>query len=97
MEKKLYMTQSETAQEIKNEIDKITSYIRDCEGRTRQGENIPLEGLDKKVSEICLNVEKLSEEEGRKLDASMQKLIFSLDQLAEAIKNHFENTSEDVK
>jgi hypothetical protein len=74
------------AADVALHLKQVTDYVVDCERRVTRGEIMELQGLDKKVKEICDAVAELPQDEAQALEAQMGQLIEGLEHLADAIR-----------
>lgn len=78
--------QSDAADTIAKEIQKIIDYIRDCEVRAARGEVLELQGLDQNVLIICNKITGLDIPHSKTVEPLMTSLIEALDNLASTLK-----------
>jgi len=76
--------------ELEKRLKTIVDYVRECQARVTKGEILSLQGLDDKVIELCDDITKLPENEGRSLESQMSLLIESLEVLASGMKEQQE-------
>lgn len=77
---------TDDAAEVAQRLKAIVDYVRDCQARVVKGEIMDLQGLDKKVVDLCDAIAKLPEEDGHAMEGQMGVLIESLETLARTMK-----------
>ncbi len=78
----------DTHEDTRQRLKAITDYVQDCQRRVVKGDIMDLQGLDRRVLDICQAVTRLPTGEARALEIPMQQLIAALDVLATTMRDH---------
>lgn len=77
-------------EDLKERLERTIDYVRDCSVRVGNGEIMDLTGLDKTVTKMCEDIEKLPKDDADSVKDDMAKLVGGLDDLAGNIEKHAE-------